>query len=289
MPDYVIYTDSASDLGADMAEELGVEVVPLTFSFGDRTYRNLPDGRDMSTREFYDRIRSGQQAVTSGVNPGAWLDAMLPAAQAGKDILVLAFSSALSATLSSAETAAEELRSTYPERKILVVDTLCASLGQGLLVYRAAKKKEAGASIEEVRDFVLENIQETAHYFTVDDLKYLRRGGRISAATAAAGSMLQIKPILEMDPGGHLISIGRARGRKASLEALLDRMEKHWSSSQDPVFISHADCPEDAQRVADGVRDRFGVSSFYINYIGPVIGAHTGPGTVALFFQGTRE
>ena len=217
-----------------------------------------------------------------------YTEALEPLLQAGKDVLILAFSSGLSTTCNSAVIAAQELGEKYPDRKIFAVDTLCASLGQGLLVWYAAKARERGGTIEEVRDWVEDRKLNLCHQFTVDDLHFLKRGGRISAATAVVGSMLQIKPVLHVDNEGHLINIGKARGRQASLKALVDRMEETAIDSGSlTVFISHGDCLEDAQTVADMVKKRFGVQEVYINYVGPVIGAHSGPGTVALFYMGT--
>ena len=219
-----------------------------------------------------------------------YTDALEPLLQAGKDVLILAFSSGLSTTYNSSRIAVEELSEKYPERKIYTVDTLCASLGQGLLVYLAVKEREKGRSIQEVRDWVEENKLHMCHQFTVDDLHFLKRGGRISATTAVVGSMLQIKPVLHVDNEGHLINIAKARGRQASLKALVDKMEK---TAIDPanqvVFISHGDCLEDAQTVEKLVKERFGVKEVYINYVGPVIGAHSGPGTLALFYVGSER
>ena len=184
----------------------------------------------------------------------------------------------------------EELSGRYPERKLYTVDTLCASLGQGLLVWYAARERDRGRSIEEVRDWIEEHRLNICHQFTVDDLHFLKRGGRISAATAVVGTMLQIKPVLHVDNEGHLINIGKARGRQASLKALVDKMEQTaLDSGSLTVFISHGDCLEDARTVADMVKNRFGVEEVYINYVGPVIGAHSGPGTVALFYAGTER
>ena len=205
-------------------------------------------------------------------------------------MLILAFSSGLSATYNSSVIAVQELAEKYPERKLYTVDTLCASLGQGLLVYLAARERDSGKTIEEVRDWAEANKLSICHQFTVDDLHFLKRGGRISATTAVVGSMLQIKPVLHVDNEGHLINIAKARGRQASLKALVDKMEK---TAIDPahqtVFISHGDCLEDAQMVADLVKERLGAPEVYLNPIGPVIGAHAGPGTVALFYVGTER
>ena len=242
----------------------------------------------MDPHVFYDRLRGGETATTNAVNVAQYTEALEPLLQAGKDVLILAFSSGLSATYNASRLAVEELSAQYPDRRLYTVDTLCASLGQGLLVWYAARQRDRGHSIEEVRDWVEEHKLNLCHQFTVDDLYFLKRGGRISAATAMVGSMLHIKPVLHVDGEGHLINIGKARGRHASLKALVDRMEE---TAIDPgsltVFISHGDCLEEAQAVADMVKKRFGVVDVVINYVGPVIGAHSGPGTVALFYMGT--
>lgn len=290
MSEYVIVTDSSADLTAGMAEELGVEVLPLSFMVKGQTYRNYPDNREMDPGAFYAMLRAGEMATTAAVNVADYTSVLEPLLESGKDVLVLAFSSGLSATYQSSVIAVEELRARFPERKIFTVDTLCASLGQGLLVYLAAKKQQAGASIEEVRDWAEENKLHLCHWFTVDDLHFLKRGGRISAATAVLGSMLHIKPVLHVDDEGHLINMGKARGRGASLTALVDHMEE---TAIDPasqvVFISHGDCLADAEKVAGDVKKRLGVKEVVINHVGPVIGAHSGPGTLALFFLGSRR
>ena len=290
MSEYVIVTDSSADLTAGMAEELGVEVLPLSFMVKGQTYRNYPDNREMDPGAFYAMLRAGEMATTAAVNVADYTSALEPLLEQGKDVLVLAFSSGLSATYQSSVIAVEELRARFPERKIFTVDTLCASMGQGLLVYLAAKKQQAGASIEEVREWAEENKLHLCHWFTVDDLHFLKRGGRISAATAVLGSMLHIKPVLHVDDEGHLINMGKARGRGASLTALVDHMEE---TAIDPasqvVFISHGDCLADAEKVAGDVKKRLGVKEVVINHVGPVIGAHSGPGTLALFFLGSRR
>ena len=290
MSDFVILTDSSADLEANMVRQLDVQVLPLSFSMGQQIYHNYPDNREMDPHAFYQLLRQGQAATTSAINVAQYTDALEPLLQAGKDVLILAFSSGLSTTYNSSRIAVEELSEKYPERKIYTVDTLCASLGQGLLVYLAVKERKKGRSIQEVRDWVEENKLHMCHQFTVDDLHFLKRGGRISATTAVVGSMLQIKPVLHVDNEGHLINIAKARGRQASLKALVDKMEK---TAIDPanqvVFISHGDCLEDAQTVEKLVKERFGVKEVYINYVGPVIGAHSGPGTLALFYVGSER
>ena len=286
----MILTDSSADLTAELVAELGVEVIPLSFTMEDKTYFNYPDNRDIDPADFYARLRGGAMATTAAVNVADYTEAMEPILKEGKDVLVLAFSSGLSATCHSAQIAAGELMEQYPDRKVYVVDTLCASLGQGLLVWYAANLKKQGKTMEEVRDWTEEHKLNLCHWFTVDDLHFLKRGGRISAATAVLGTMLSIKPVMHVDNEGHLIKVCTARGRNASLKALVDHMEQTVLDLKDQaIFISHGDCLADAQKVADDVKARFGVESIIINYVGPVIGAHSGPGTVALFFMGSER
>ena len=290
MSEYVLITDSSADLSQEMVQELGVTVLPLSFTIQGKTYRNYPDNREMDLPLFYDMLRAGELATTSAVNVAEYTQAVEPILQEGKDVLILAFSSGLSSTYQASVLAAEELREKYPDRKIYTVDTLCASMGQGLLVYLAAQEQRKGKSIEEVRDWAEETKLHLCHQFTVDDLHFLKRGGRISATTAVVGSMLQIKPVLHVDNEGHLINIGKARGRQASLKALVDKMEKTVTEEgRKTVFISHGDCRKDAVTVADMVRERFGTQDIRINFVGPVIGAHSGPGTLALFYLGTER
>lgn len=290
MRDFVIITDSCCDMTAQMAEELGLVVLPLSLQMSGATYHNWLDGRDIAFRDFYARIRSGETATTSAVSVGDFESVMRKELSNGRDILCINFSSALSTTYQSACIAADELRSEFPEAKILVVDSLCASLGQGLLVYLCAQEKKGGKTIEEVHTFAEETKGRICHWFTVDDLNHLKRGGRISAATALFGTMLSIKPVMHVDDGGHLTAVSKARGRKASLLALVDQMEQSAiDPKQQTVFISHGDCEADAQFVAEEVRRRLGVTDIHINFVGPVIGNHSGPGTMALFFLGTKR
>ena len=292
MSEYVIVTDSSADLSAELVEQLELSILPLAFILKGKTYRDYPDRREMPIGAIYTSLREGEMVTTAAVNVAEYQAHLEPILAAGKDVLVLAFSSGLSTTCNSARIAAQELSEAYPERKILVVDTLCASLGQGLLVWYAARMRQSGKSIEEVRDWAEANKLHLCHWFTVDDLHFLKRGGRVSAATAVVGTMLQIKPVLYVDNEGHLINMAKARGRKAALKALVDHMEQ---TAIDPagqtVFISHGDCLEDAQFVAQEVSQRFGIplERIVLNEIGPVIGAHAGPGTVALFFLGKER
>jgi DegV family protein with EDD domain len=259
MGDYVIVTDSSADLTPALVEKTGVEIFPLSLTIKNRTYHNYPDDREMSSKDFFALIRAGERATTAAVNVADLTHGLQPFLRGGKDVLILAFSSGLSATYQSAVIAAAELREQFPERRIYVVDTLSASLGQGMLVCLAAEEKAKGKSIEQVRDWAEAQKLHVCHWFTVDDLNHLKRGGRISAATALVGTMLSIKPVLHMDNEGHLISVGKARGRAASLKALVDKMEELAidPGSQTP-FISHGDCLDDAQKVADDIKARFG-------------------------------
>lgn len=290
MSDYVILTDSSTDLDNQMVKELGLNVLPLRFIVKDKTYHNYPDNREMAPKDFYKALREGAMCTTAAVNVADYNEALEPLLESGKDVLLLVFSSGLSATYQSAKVSAEEMSEKYPDRKVYAVDTLCASMGQGLLVWHAVQQQKAGKSIEEVRDWTEANKLHLCHWVTVDDLHFLKRGGRISAATAVMGSMLHIKPIIHVDDEGKLINVGKARGRGAALTTLVNEMEKRVIDAKDQlIFISHGDCEEDAKKVADDVKKRFGVKKVVLNTIGPVIGAHAGPGTVALFFLGNER
>lgn len=290
MRDFVMMTDSCCDLTPQMAEELELKVLPLSLLIGEETFANELDGSQIGFKEFYDRVRGGAMPTTSAVSVGAFEDAMRSALRQGKDILCLCFSSALSTTYQSSVIAAETLREEFPDAKIYNVDTRSASMGQGLLLWLCGQQRKAGKSIDEVRDYAEETKLRVCHWFTVDDLNHLKRGGRVSAATALFGTMLSIKPVMHMDNEGRLIPVSKARGRKASLLALVDQMERSAvDPGQQTVFISHGDCLEDAQFVADEIRRRFGTQEIHINYVGPVIGSHTGCGVVALFFVGKER
>lgn len=288
MRDYVILTDSCCDLPASMVQELGIQVMPMIFRVEEREYLNYPDNRDMAPDTFYEVLRAGKLGSTSAINVGEFQAVMTEIVEKGKDVLYLAFSSGLSTTYQSSRIAAQEVMEAHPEATVAVVDTLCASMGQGLLVYLAAQEQKKGRSLKEVRDFVEETIPHLCHFFTVDDLHHLHRGGRVSAAAAVLGSMLQMKPVLHVDDEGHLIPVSKVRGRKAALKALTDKMVELAEDTK-TVFISHADCQADAETVAAAIREKFPVERLEINFIGPVIGNHAGPGTVALFFLGKHR
>ena len=287
MSAYKIITDSCADLSPEMIAALDLSMIPLTVVFKGE---NRNDCVDASIKEIYDGLRNGEVATTSAANPDGWASVMEPVLQAGQDALVLAFSSGLSTTYQSAVIAASDLAEKYPERKILVVDTLCASLGQGLLVWYACKKRDEGMALEELHRWVEENKMHVCHWFTVDDLMYLKRGGRVSAATALVGTMLQIKPVLHVDDEGHLVNVAKARGRKPSIDALAKKVgELGGNFDNSTCFISHGDCLEDAQYLAQVLKDKYGVKEVIIGYVGAVIGSHAGPGVLALFFMGDHR
>ena len=284
---FVIITDSASDLSPERAKEYGVSLIPLTVTVEGSD--SVPD-TEADKKELYAELRAKKSATTSAINYEAALEAIGAEVGAGNDVLYIGFSSGLSSTASTGILVCKELSEQYPDRKVYGVDSLCASLGEGLLVYLAAKKRDSGASIEEVRDYVEDTKLHLCHWFTVDDLFFLKRGGRVSAATAVVGSMLSIKPVMHVDNEGHLINVGKARGRKASLEALVNKMaETAIDPASQTVFICHGDCIEDAEYTANLIRERLGVKDIMIDYTGAVIGSHSGPGTLAIFFLGTHR
>ena len=288
MNPYVIYTDTGCDLPESLLSELGVKAQSLSFRFdgSEKEYFS----HDMPATDFYNAMREGKMAKTAAVNPDTFKTAFEKEIAAGNDVLYIGFSSGLSTTYNSGRLACEELSETYPDRKLLSVDTLCASAGQGLLVYLAAQKKEEGATIEEVAAYLESIKMNLCHWFTVDDLVYLKRGGRVSPAVALVGGMLNIKPVMHVDNEGHLIKVGTVRGRKNSLKALADKYEALALDPENSViFISHGDCFEDAQELADMLKAKGAPDVRLITYVGPVIGAHSGPGTMALFFLGKER
>lgn len=287
MNSYQIITDSCCDFPKAMYDELNVKMVPLTVCWQGQ---EREDANDDSLKQMYDGMRAGEGATTSAVNPQRWAEKIEPSLKEGKDVLVLAFSSGLSTTYQSAVIAGEELSQKYPERKIRVVDTLAASLGQGLLVWYACRKRDEGMDLESLCSWVEERKQHLCMWFTVDDLMHLKRGGRVSSATALVGTMLQIKPILHVSDEGKLISRAKARGRKASIEALADKMVQLGAGwENETIAISHGDCLEEAQLLADILKERCGVKEVILSYVGSVIGSHAGPGTIALFFMGSHR
>lgn len=290
MKNYVIFTESTTDLPAYMVEELGIEVIPMTFGFDNETYLNYPDHRELDILEFYERIKNGERSTTTLINSMTFIEYFEPILKRGDDILYIGFSSGLSGTYESSLLAAEQLTEKYKDSKILCVDTKAASMGEGLLVYSAAKKKEEGLDIEQLYQWVMDNKLKLCHWVTVDDLNHLKRGGRISAVTATLGSALNVKPIIHVDDDGHLIPVANIRGRKKSIHELLDRMVETCTNPEEQIiFISHADCFDDVDYLASLIKDKLHVKDVILNYMGPVIGSHTGQGAIALFFFGTHR
>ena len=287
MSNYVIFTDSCCDLSREMYASLGLKVLQMDVIMEGE--KPTPNDR-LDIKEVYEKLRAKKSASTAAINMERFYETFEKTLQEGLDILYLGFSSGLSATYHASTVAAQELSEKYPARKIYTVDTLCASMGQGLLVYHAAKLKKSGADMEAVRDYVENNKLNLCHWFTVDDLFFLKRGGRVSAATAVVGTILSIKPVLHVDNAGKLINVSKARGRKASVDAMFEKAKATLiPNKNDVVFISHGDCIEDAEYLAGRVKNELGISEVIINYIGPVIGSHSGPGTLALFFLGTER
>lgn len=289
--EYIITTDSTCDLPKSYIKENNIRVLPLTYVLEGVTY-NID--KTLPINEFYGKMKSGAMPTTSQVNPEEAKEAFLSILEDGVGILHIAFSSGLSGSYNSARIAAEELREENPEYEIYVIDSLCASLGEGMLVHKAVKLKEQGKTIQETVKWLEANKLHVCHNFTPDDLNHLYRGGRVSKTAAILGTMANVKPVLHVDDEGHLIPLSKVRGRKKSLVTLVDNMEKQIGSyieenKRDGVFIGHGDVEEDARFVADLVKERFGIESFLISYVGPVIGSHTGPGILALFFMGEKR
>ncbi len=282
MNEYVIFTDSSCDLAPEVLADWGVESLSLTFRFNDseKEYYN----GDMDITDFYQKMRDGGVAKTSAVNTQAFKDAFEKILADGKDVLYIGFSSGLSTTCNSAATAAKMLCGEFPERKIITVDSLAASAGLGLLVKLAVEKRAEGASIEETASYVESLKLRLCHWFTVEDLVYLKRGGRVSPTVAFVGNMLGIKPILHVDDEGHLVNVTKVRGRKPSIAALADKYTELADPDFGRVYISHGDCLADAEYLASLIEKKHGVKTEIITYVGSVIGAHSGPGTLALFF-----
>ena len=286
---FTIVTDSSCDLSASLAEQMHIRVIPLSVFVDGKQHYNFLDGSDISFEDFYTQLNDGAMVTTSAINVGQVKTVFESELMCGHDVLYLGFSSALSGTYNAAVNAAAELKGAYPGKRILTVDTLCASLGQGLLVYLAVMKRREGKSIDEVRDYVESIKLNLCHWFTVDSLLQLKRGGRVSGAKYIVGSMLNIKPVMHVDNDGKLVNVAKARGRNASINALFEKLcETAIDPENQTVFISHGNCRDDAEKLADMIKDKFGCR-VVINFVGPVIGAHSGQGTLALFFIGSER
>lgn len=290
MREYEIITDATCDLPVAVLEDLGISVIPMEFRLGINEYVHYPDARELGVQEFYERLSNGESSVTSQINPSTYQEYFEAALKRGNDVIYIAFSSGLSGTFNTAVLIASQLEEQYPGSKIVCLDSLCASVGEGMLVYYAAKRKQQGATLDELSAWIQKEKLNLCHWFTVDDLDFLRRGGRVSRLTAKLGGMLKIKPVLHVDDEGHLIPMSKAKGRKKALKELVERMEKTAVKPEEQVvFIGHGNSPQDAQFVEKLVREKFAVQDVITSYIGPIIGTHSGPGTIALFFFGNTR
>jgi DegV family protein with EDD domain len=290
MKEMVMVTDSCSDLPNQLVKEMELQIIPLSVELEGKSYFHYPDERELSIKDFYEKLRNKKVAKTSLINVGAFLTFFEGFLKEGKDILYIAFSSALSGTYQSSVVAAQELIEQYPDQKIVIVDSLCASMGQGLLIHKAWELKKAGKSIDEIAKWVEETKLNLCHLFTVDDLGTLKRGGRLSDTQAFLGTLLRVKPILHVNNDGKLVPLKKARGRQFALESMVELMNDRVDSLKDQtVFISHGDCIDEAKIVGDKIQKQFQPKEIIYNTIGPIIGAHSGPGTIAIFFFGTHR
>ena len=284
---FEIITDSSANLADSLIEKYDLKIISLSYFIGEEEYLSYKEGVKTDYSEFYARIRKKEEARTSLANYEECMRVLRPIAESGRDILYIGFSSALSGTFQNVSNCMQELRTKHPDQKLLCVDSLSASMGEGLLVYHALELAQRGATIEETLEWVENHKMNICQWFTVDDLFFLKRGGRLSGAAALAGSLLEIKPILHIDEEGRLVMVSKVKGRKKSLNALVQHMEETVVKIKpQKIFIAHGDCLEDAQYLADGIKEKLGLEDIEINYVDPVIGVHSGPGTIALFYYG---
>ena len=289
MKQFTIITDSCCSLNVAEIKELNIVVLPLSFTIDGKTYLDTPDHSEMTPEAFFEKIQAGYECTTSAVNIDQYLNAMRKELDSGKDVLCICFSSALSCTYQNAFIAANELAEEYPESKIIVVDSLSACRGMGMLIYRTVtEQQEKGLNIEQTAEFVLRESERQGHWFFVDDLNHLHRGGRVSKLAAAAGSVLNIKPIMHCDTEGKLSAVSKVRGVNGAIKVLIEKMKEScvsWDKDQ-TVFICHANCPQYVEKISQRLKEEFGITDIRSDYICPVIGAHTGCGTLGLFFVG---
>ncbi len=286
--EYVIVTDSTVDLTEEIINELGVEIIPLSYTINGETMQDTTD--PAKVHDFYERLRAGEVSTTSQINSETFRECFENIIKAGKDVLYLGFSSGISGTFQSSLIAKQDIAEAYPESIVEVVDTKCASMGEGLIVYYAAKMKQSGKNLYEVRDWVEDNKQKVNHCFTVDDLSFLKRGGRISSTAAILGGVLNIKPVLDCDKEGKLRPLMKVRGRKKALDELVHQMELLVEDPEGQmIFISHGDVEEDAKYLEQEIRARYDIADVKTNFIGSTIGSHSGPGTIAIFFLGRER
>lgn len=290
MEDYILMTDSTADVPSDICARLNIEVIPMDFDLEDKTYTHYPDGREMNYQEFYTYMKQGKKAVTSQINYDRYYTILSEFLKQGKDILYIVFSSGLSGTYNTSQIAIKDLLKEYPERKIISIDSLSASVGETLLVYNAALKKKKGIGMEELAEWVKENCSRTCHWFVVDDLEHLKRGGRISSVQAALGKTLNIKPFLSIDDEGKLISVSKIRGKKRVYDAFVERLVRDGRELKDQIIvIGQGDNMTDATALSGIIKEKNLVKDVIITDIGPIIGTHTGAGVMAMAFLGERN
>ena len=282
---YVLLTDSCANLPDDIIRRYDIRIISLRFRDGDQEYKSHEDGVTRDVTEFYQRMRDGAAITTARYTVDEAQKAVEAILREGMDVLYIGFSSALSGAFANVNTAMNNLRGRYPERRLVAVDSLAASLGEGMLVMLAARQREQGRTLEEVTCFVEEHKLKVCHLFTVDSPKYLFRGGRVSAAAAAVDTVLDIKPVLHVDDQGRLVPVGKKQGMKNAIQDILDRMDAiALKDPENPVYIVHADCYDRARYVGNYVRAAYGTQEIVISPVDLVIGAHAGPGTLAVFF-----
>lgn len=285
-----IITDSTANLPEEIIDEYNIKIISVSYIIGGKEYPGYEKGKKPRLKEFYDAMRRGEVATTAQMSRETCRNVFEAPLKEGRDFIYIGFSSALSGMLNTALCVADELRKEYPERKFYVIDSRAASMGQGLLVYYAAVARQEGKDIDEVKASVEEKVPKLCHWFTVDDLKYLKRGGRISSATALVGTLMGIKPILHVDDEGRIVSVGKVRGRRNSIEEVFKRMKERCLDTENQmIFIAHSDCENDAKYLESLVRSEYKVKDVKIGYIDAVIGAHSGPGTLAVFFLGSQR
>ncbi len=287
MSTFAIVTDTSCDMPAAVAEKMGITAVPLKVVLAGKSFDCSLSKLNIGAESFYDVLRRGTVVKTASPSIDDYMRYFRKQLERGKDVLYIGFSTALSGAFNVSLIAAAELEEEYPERKIICVDSLCGSMGLSMLIYHCAARRDEGATIEEVRDYAESIKHNICHWFTPSDLNFLKRGGRISAAAAAVGSVMNIKPVLKTDTDGKLKVVYKARGRRLAIAKLVEQMNEHYyPDGNDTVFITHADCQEDAELLARSITKNYGISNVMISEIGPALGAHCGPDTLALFYLG---
>lgn len=290
MSQYEIFTDATSDLPPEIIESIGIKVIPMDFEMNGKVYTHYPDEREMDIKTFYKMTHEGAMATTTQITPARYVEYFTPTLEEGKDILYICFSSGLSGTYGSSKIAIENLKEDYPDRKIMSADSLCASSGEGLLVYLAAKEKEKGKTIEELYNWVEENRLNICHWYKVDDLFQLKRGGRISGIAATFGTALNIKPLLNMNNEGKLQLVEKLRGTKTCERHMINKLKENCLPNKyDTIIISHADCESEAISLEKILKKEYEVGEIIHSKIGPVIGAHSGKGTLLINFYGKQR